>query len=370
MLLGEKVAIITGGGRGIGRAIAHAFATEGAAVVLAGRTLSKLEETVDLIKKKGGRAMAVRTDVSDEKQVERMVAETMSAFGRIDILVNNAGIIGPTVNVVDIDVNGWNVPHYAAAEGAFGGWRMFSLDASGPMLTTQGTTLTSLNLLVLTPGGINILNSAAVEDVLMLRDEPAEMAWGVERTVVGASGSPTNRALVWRTTQPLVAPPGSSAPAYRLGSIVPTIGFHSFPSPLTTVPCNCAGADCPLPVAARLGHCSHTPIRLCSSKSCLARESTWSAAIVAPVDSTGQPTCGSGVYDQRAPAKDAAGCASIFWISLDSHSVIVGGGPTSAEMADAFGNMFAVIAEEEGLLQSLQRSCHGAAQIFRVCGPN
>lgn len=113
------------------------------------------------------------------------------------------------------------VPHYAAAEGAFGGWRMFSLDASGPMLTTQGTALTSLNLLVLTPGGVNILNSAAVEDVLMLRDEPAEMAWGVERTVVGASGSPTDRALVWRTTQPLVAPPGSSAPAYRLGSIVP-----------------------------------------------------------------------------------------------------------------------------------------------------
>ena len=85
-----------------------AFAAEGAAVVLAARTLSKLEETADVIKKNGGRAIAVQTDVSDEKQVERMVAETISAFGRIDILVNNAGIIGPTVNVVDMDLNDWN----------------------------------------------------------------------------------------------------------------------------------------------------------------------------------------------------------------------------------------------------------------------
>ena len=108
MLLQEKVAIVTGGGRGIGRAIAQAFATDGAAVVLAARTLSKLKETADVIKKNGGRAIAVQTDVSDEKQVEHMVAETISAFGRIDILVNNAGIIGPTVNVVDMDLNDWN----------------------------------------------------------------------------------------------------------------------------------------------------------------------------------------------------------------------------------------------------------------------
>jgi NAD(P)-dependent dehydrogenase (short-subunit alcohol dehydrogenase family) len=108
MVLKDKTAIITGGGRGIGRAIALAFTAEGAAVMLAGRTLSKLEETADEIRKKEGRVATVRTDVSDEKQVERMVAETISAFGRVDILVNNAGIIGPTVNVVDIDLNDWN----------------------------------------------------------------------------------------------------------------------------------------------------------------------------------------------------------------------------------------------------------------------
>jgi|SRR6185437_4692321 len=64
-----------------------------------------------------------------------------------------------------------------------------------------------------TPGGVNILDSAAVEDVLILRDEPAEMAWGVERTVVGTSGRPSDRALVWRTTQPPIVPPSSTAVA-------------------------------------------------------------------------------------------------------------------------------------------------------------
>jgi len=114
------------------------------------------------------------------------------------------------------------IPHYAAIDGALGGWRMFALDAGGPTISSAGSNLAAMNLLVLAPGGVNILDSAAIEDVSMLRDEPAEMAWGVERTVVGASGSPLDRALVWRTTRPAVVPPSSTAiAAYRLGSIVP-----------------------------------------------------------------------------------------------------------------------------------------------------
>ncbi len=108
MVLKDRVAIITGGGAGIGRAIALAFAAEGAAVTIAGRTLSRLEETADVIKKRGGRALAIQTDVSDEKQIESMVAETLREFGKVDILINNAGIIGPTVNVVDMELEGWN----------------------------------------------------------------------------------------------------------------------------------------------------------------------------------------------------------------------------------------------------------------------
>lgn len=108
MRLKDKVAIVTGGGRGIGKAIALAFAAEGATVVVAARTRSKLEETVKEIESKGGRAKAIQTDVSDEKQVQQMVAQTVDGYGQIDILVNNSGIGGPTANVVDLKLEDWN----------------------------------------------------------------------------------------------------------------------------------------------------------------------------------------------------------------------------------------------------------------------
>lgn len=90
MKLKDKVAIITGGGTGIGKAISLAFAKEGAKVVVAARTLPRLEETVKDIKAKGGKALAVQTDISDYEQVKRMVAKTIKELGRVDILVNNA----------------------------------------------------------------------------------------------------------------------------------------------------------------------------------------------------------------------------------------------------------------------------------------
>lgn len=106
--LKDRVAIITGGGQGIGKAIAKAFVQEGAAVVLAARTMSKLEQAAKEFEAMGGKALPIQTDVSDEKQVIRMVSETMKAFGKIDILVNNSGIGGPTCNVVDLKLEDWN----------------------------------------------------------------------------------------------------------------------------------------------------------------------------------------------------------------------------------------------------------------------
>jgi NAD(P)-dependent dehydrogenase (short-subunit alcohol dehydrogenase family) len=106
--LSNKVAIVTGGGKGIGKAIALAFSTEGARVVVAARTLSNLEEAVDEMRHNQKDAKAIQADITDEKQVERMVAETVSAFGRVDILVNNSGIAGPTARVVDLNVEEWN----------------------------------------------------------------------------------------------------------------------------------------------------------------------------------------------------------------------------------------------------------------------
>jgi NAD(P)-dependent dehydrogenase (short-subunit alcohol dehydrogenase family) len=96
MKLEGKVAIITGGGGGIGRAIALRCSREGAAVVVAGPTEEKIRAVEKEILISGGRALAAHTDVAQEADVERMVGAAVSAFGQIDILVNNAGIAGPT----------------------------------------------------------------------------------------------------------------------------------------------------------------------------------------------------------------------------------------------------------------------------------
>jgi NAD(P)-dependent dehydrogenase (short-subunit alcohol dehydrogenase family) len=106
--LEDRVAIITGGGKGIGKAISLAFSREGATVVAAGRTLSTLQETCDEIKNKGGRAKAIQTDVSVEEQVIRMVSETIREFGKVDILVNNSAIAGPTIRGADMDLIRWS----------------------------------------------------------------------------------------------------------------------------------------------------------------------------------------------------------------------------------------------------------------------
>jgi NAD(P)-dependent dehydrogenase (short-subunit alcohol dehydrogenase family) len=102
-ILHDKTAIVTGGGQGIGQGIALAFAKEGAAVAVAGRTESKLVETVKMIEAAGGRAMAVLCDVSRAEDITRTVECTTAAFGGIDILVNNAydGVLGALLSVDD-----------------------------------------------------------------------------------------------------------------------------------------------------------------------------------------------------------------------------------------------------------------------------
>ncbi len=92
MRLKGKVAIVTGGGRGIGRGIARMFASQGAKVVLAARTESQLSSVAREIEDAGGTAAAVVTDVAATQDVERMVAFSVERFGTLDILVNNAGI--------------------------------------------------------------------------------------------------------------------------------------------------------------------------------------------------------------------------------------------------------------------------------------
>jgi NAD(P)-dependent dehydrogenase (short-subunit alcohol dehydrogenase family) len=89
-----KVALVTGGGSGIGRAAALAFAEAGAKVVVSGRREAEGFETIALIKKAGGQGTFIRGDVSNEADVEKLVAQTVKTYGRLDAAFNNAGIEG------------------------------------------------------------------------------------------------------------------------------------------------------------------------------------------------------------------------------------------------------------------------------------
>ena len=102
-----KVALITGAGRGIGRAIAVAYAKEGAKLALAARTLSELEETARQAEALGAATCVIPCDVTDPQQVEAMVASTLDCYPTIDILVNNAGIVGPVGPLQDNDISHW-----------------------------------------------------------------------------------------------------------------------------------------------------------------------------------------------------------------------------------------------------------------------
>ena len=92
MRLKDKVAIITGGGRGIGKAIALGFANQGAHIVVAARTEAEVIEVAGKVKKLGRESMGVVCDISDENQVKNLVDATIHKFGRVDVLINNAGI--------------------------------------------------------------------------------------------------------------------------------------------------------------------------------------------------------------------------------------------------------------------------------------
>ncbi|GAC1535019.1 MAG: 3-oxoacyl-ACP reductase FabG [Herpetosiphon sp.] len=122
MRFADKVAIVTGAGNGIGLAIAHAFAAEGAAVVVAEINTPSRERSVAALRESGAHVIGVAVDVADEQQVEAMVKATVSEFGSIDILVNNAGVVAHRL-LIDMDRETWD--------------RQLAVQLTGPFLAAK-----------------------------------------------------------------------------------------------------------------------------------------------------------------------------------------------------------------------------------------
>ncbi|MFC5134685.1 MULTISPECIES: SDR family NAD(P)-dependent oxidoreductase [Haloferacaceae] len=112
-------ALVTGGGRGIGRAICTELASQGLDVVVADIDADGMAETVAELEEYGVRALAVDADVSDETSVRDAVETAEEAFGAIDVLVNNAGIAGPTKDVEDVTAEEWDATLGVNLRGAF-----------------------------------------------------------------------------------------------------------------------------------------------------------------------------------------------------------------------------------------------------------
>ncbi len=119
MTAGEKVAIVTGAGTGVGRAAALALLAEGWSVALAGRRAEPLEETAKMAGEAGGRALAVPSDVGDPASVAALFAKTVARFGRLDLLFNNAGINAPGIPLEELSVEQWRAVIDVNLTGAF-----------------------------------------------------------------------------------------------------------------------------------------------------------------------------------------------------------------------------------------------------------
>jgi NAD(P)-dependent dehydrogenase (short-subunit alcohol dehydrogenase family) len=118
-----EVALVTGGGRGIGRLLAQGLADSGRAVALVARSGDELDRTVELVERAGGTAAAARADVTDPAALARALTELRSRLGPVDLLINNAGVVGPIGPLWETDARDW--------------WATMDVNLRGIVLTTQ-----------------------------------------------------------------------------------------------------------------------------------------------------------------------------------------------------------------------------------------
>ena len=143
MMLENKVALVTGAARGIGRAIALALAGGGADVAVADINGEAVEDTSIAVRELGRRSVAIQADVGDLDDIDRMVKATVAALGRVDILVNNAGV-SHYMSIMDVKEADWDTTHRVGAKGVF-----FSMQRVAQQLIDQG-------------GGGRIINIASI----------------------------------------------------------------------------------------------------------------------------------------------------------------------------------------------------------------
>jgi NAD(P)-dependent dehydrogenase (short-subunit alcohol dehydrogenase family) len=211
-----RVAIVTGGGTGLGRAIARELAALGAAVVVAGRRPEPLVETAGLIRAGGGRAHAQPTDVRQPDQVEALVASAVEEFGRIDVLVNNAA--GNFVaRAEDLSPNGWRAVVSIVLDGGF-----LCARAAARTMIEQGDGGAILSVLATYAwtGGPGTVHSAAAKAGLLAMTRTLAVEWAPHRIRVNTiTPGPTDTegagAALWPTEEDR-ARVAATVPAGRL----------------------------------------------------------------------------------------------------------------------------------------------------------
>jgi NAD(P)-dependent dehydrogenase (short-subunit alcohol dehydrogenase family) len=171
--LDGKAAIVTGGGSGIGRALALELARLGAAVSVAGRRPEPLDETAALIERAGGRALAQATDVREPDQVDDLVNATVAAFGRVDILVNSAAG-NFVVKAEDLSPNGWRAVVSIVLDGGFlcsraAGRRMIEQGEGGAILSVIASYAWT--------GGPGTVHSAAAKAGIVAMTRTLAVEW-------------------------------------------------------------------------------------------------------------------------------------------------------------------------------------------------
>src|SRR3712207_2646304 len=172
-----RVAIVTGGGSGMGRAMAQEFARVGAAVVVGGGRPEPLEETVALVEGAGGEGLAQPTDVRDPDQVEALVAAAVERFGRVDVLVNNAAG-NFVVKAEDLSPNGWRAVVSIVLDGGF-----LCTRAAGRRMIEQGDggAIVSVLASYAWTGGPGTVHSAAAKAGLLAMTRTLAVEWAPHR---------------------------------------------------------------------------------------------------------------------------------------------------------------------------------------------